>query len=154
TEGADSPLWSPDSRSIAFFASSALKRIDIAGGTPQTLTNTSDRTLATWSANGTILLRIPQSNTLGRIAASGGGEPILATRPLPGQTNHGFPQFLPDSRHFLFIATGNPEVSGIYLGSLDGAEPKRLTATDSPAAYLPPEMIVFVRGTTLMAQHL
>jgi serine/threonine protein kinase len=154
TEGADSPFWSPDSRSIAFFASSTLKRIDIAGGTPQTLTNTSDHSSATWSANGTILLRIPQSNTLGRIAASGGGEPILATRPLPGQSNHGLPQFLPDSRHFLFAATGNPEVSGIYLGSLDGAEPKRLTAADSAGTYLSPEMIVFVRGTTLVAQHL
>src|SRR5262249_22077836 len=118
-------------------------------------TNTGERFPGTWNANGTILLRIPQSNTLGRIAASGGGEPVLATRPIPGQSSHALPQFLPDGRHFLFVATGNPELSRIYVGSLDGAEATRLTAAaDSPGAYLSPEMIVFVRGTTLVAQHL
>ena len=40
TEGArnnriDSPFWSPDSRSLAFFADSNLKRIDIDGGSPR-----------------------------------------------------------------------------------------------------------------------
>jgi hypothetical protein len=33
---------------------------------------------------------------------------------------------------------GTPEASGIYLGSLDGGEPKRLTAANSNGAYLAP----------------
>ena len=37
TEGATHPFWSPDSRSIAFFAGSALKRLDLDGGAPQTV---------------------------------------------------------------------------------------------------------------------
>lgn len=37
TEGATKPFWSPDSRSIGFFAGNALQRIDTAGGAPQTL---------------------------------------------------------------------------------------------------------------------
>src|SRR5262249_1320119 len=60
----------------------------------------------------------------------------------------------PDGRHFLFFVVGTPEASGIYLGSLDGEEPKRLAAADSTGAYLPPGMIAFVRQTTLMAQRL
>ncbi len=37
TEGARYPFWSPDSRSIGFFTAAALKRLDLAGGQPQTL---------------------------------------------------------------------------------------------------------------------
>ena len=155
TEGADSPFWSPDSRSIGFFASGGVKRIDITGGAPQTLAINGDRTGGSWNADGTILIRMSQTNRLARIAASGGNPaPLLVTGLMSGQSNHGLPQFLPDDRHFLFVATGNREVTGIYLGSLDGAEPKRLAAADSAGAYLSPEMIVFVRGTTLVAQHL
>ena len=39
TDGASYPFWSPDSRSLGFFAGGRLKRIDIGGGQPQNLTN-------------------------------------------------------------------------------------------------------------------
>jgi serine/threonine protein kinase len=51
TEGADDPFWSADSRSIGFTASGKLQRIDIAGGSPQILANTSVLRSATWSAD-------------------------------------------------------------------------------------------------------
>ncbi len=35
TEGALLPFWSPDGRSVGFFASGALKRVAISGGPPQ-----------------------------------------------------------------------------------------------------------------------
>src|SRR5262249_14523967 len=35
TEGALFPFWSPDSRSIAFFSSGKLKRVEVSGGAPQ-----------------------------------------------------------------------------------------------------------------------
>ena len=37
TEGARYPFWSPDGRSVGFFAGRALKRLDLGGGAPQTL---------------------------------------------------------------------------------------------------------------------
>ena len=37
TERGLAPFWSPDGRSIGFFADTKLKRVDIAGGSPQTL---------------------------------------------------------------------------------------------------------------------
>ena len=37
TEGAASPFWSPDSRSIAFYAEGSLKRLDLSGGAPRIL---------------------------------------------------------------------------------------------------------------------
>jgi hypothetical protein len=39
TAGASFPFWSPDSRSIAFFAGGELKKIDTTGGVPQVLCN-------------------------------------------------------------------------------------------------------------------
>jgi serine/threonine protein kinase len=46
TDGASYPFWSPDSRSVAFFADGKLKRIDAAGGAVQTPSQ--HRTSAWW----------------------------------------------------------------------------------------------------------
>ncbi len=153
TEGANYPFWSPDSRSIAYTAAGKLKRIDIAGGPPQTLANTSAPRGGAWGADGTILFTA-SLGPLSRVAASG-DDPVTVTRlDPPRQGQHVFPQFLPDGRHFLFYVVGTPEGSGIYLGSLDGGEPKRLAAANSTGAYLAPGMIAFVRQTALIAQRL
>jgi eukaryotic-like serine/threonine-protein kinase len=55
TEGAQYPFWSPDSRAVAFFADSQLKRIDLGGGAPQTVAPASSARGGTWSADGVIL---------------------------------------------------------------------------------------------------
>ena len=151
TEGADFPFWSADSRSIGFTAAGKIKRIDIAGGPPQILANTGQVRGGAWNAAGTILFTVT-SGALFRTTASG-GEPVAVTRLGQAQAVQEFPQFLPDGRQFLYYVLTSPEGAGIYLGSLDGGESKRLAAADSAAAYLPPEMIAFVRGTSLMVQH-
>ncbi len=154
TEGAEFPFWSADSRSIGFFASGKLSRIDLAGGTPQALATTANGRGGTWNADGTILFASGTASTLSRIDASG-GEPVDVTRvDSPRQVGHRFPQFLPDGHHFLFYANGRPEAAGIYLGSLDGAEPKRLTAAETAGAYLAPDRVVFVRQGVLLSRRL
>jgi serine/threonine protein kinase/Tol biopolymer transport system component len=152
TEGADSPFWSADSRSIGFTAAGKLQRIDIAGGTPQVLTSTGVTRSGAWNADGTILFNT-LTGPLYRIAASGGGDPVVLkqrTRPFLYDSS---PQFLPDGRHFLFFSVGSREGTGVYLGSLDEAEPKRLTDASSSGVPLGEGMIAFVRGTSLIAQH-
>ncbi len=72
----------------------------------------------------------------------------------PRQVEHRSPHFLPDGHHFLFAALGTPEAAGIYLGSLDGGTPTRLTAADSAGAFLPPDWVTFVRQGTLVARRL
>jgi eukaryotic-like serine/threonine-protein kinase len=154
TEGADYPFWSADSRSIGFFASGKLYRIDVSGGKPQPLTNAQAGRGGTWNANGTIVFASGLNSALWRIPASG-GEPVPASRiDPPRQTVHRFPHFLPDGQHFIFYAVGIPEASGIYLGSLDGVEPKRLTAADTAGVYLHPNLLVFARQEALVARRL
>jgi serine/threonine protein kinase len=132
TEGGTSPFWSPDSRSIGFYADGKLKRLDMGGGPPQTLANSASGRGGTWNAAGDILFVTSFGTPLHRVSATG-GEASAVTK-LDNQTSHRWPQFLPDGRHFLFFAQGSVEIQGIYLASLDSGETKRLTAADTAGA--------------------
>ena len=54
SEGASNPFWSPDSRSLGFFAAGKMKRIAVDGGAPQTICDVpiAPWVIATWGANG------------------------------------------------------------------------------------------------------
>jgi len=155
TEGAAYPFWSPDNRSIGFVADGKLKRFDIGGGTPQTLTTVTGPRGGTWNADGVIVFTPTAASPLFRVPASG-GQAVAVTK-LDRQSSHRFPFFLPDGRQFLFLAQGTPETGGIYLGSLDSAETRRLTAADTAGVYLPSGMagwLLWVRAGTLVVQRL
>ena len=155
TEGAVYPFWSPDSRSVGFFAGGSLKRLDIGGGAPQTLATVNVPRGGTWNADGVILFPLAPTSPLFRVPATG-GEAVAVTK-LDRQTSHRFPSFLPDGRQFLFYAPGATETAGIYLGSLDSAETRRLTAADTAGFYLPSGIagwLLWVRAGTLVAQRL
>ena len=150
TDDASYPFWSADSRSIGFFASGKLRRIDIAGGPPVVLADARFGRGGSWNSNGTILFS-PEGEALATISDTG-GNPVAVTQLDPAaKIRHLSPQFLPDGRHFLFYVTGQQQ--GVYLGSLDGMVPRRLTASDTAAAYLPPNWIVFSRQGALVARH-
>jgi eukaryotic-like serine/threonine-protein kinase len=156
TEGASYPFWSPDSRSLGFFAGGKLQRIDIGGGQPQILANAAGGRGGTWSRDDVILFAVgfvTRSNALLRVSASG-GPTAPVTRLLPNQTNHRFPHFLPDGRHFLFFSQGSGETQGVYLSALDSSETTRLTSADTAAAYMPPGYVLYMRRGTLLAQRL
>jgi Tol biopolymer transport system component len=154
TEGAVHPFWSPDSRSIGFFAPGSLKRLDLDGGQPQTLAPASGGLgIGSWSSNGVILFSSSLAEPLSRVAASGGATTVL---PLLGKNASGnlVPVFLPDGQHFVF-ASASATDSGIYLGSLDGGAAVRLTSDVNAMAYLPSGWLLWIRaGVTLVAQRL
>ena len=124
TEGATYPFWSPDSRSVGFYATSALKRIDLGGGAPQILAPAASMSGGTWNADGVIVFAPGANSPLMRVSASA-GTPAAVTTLGPQQSGHRFPHFLPDGHRFLFLVRGAPDVWGIYLGALDGRAPIR-----------------------------
>jgi Tol biopolymer transport system component len=157
-------LWSPDSRSIAFFAGGALKRLDLGGGTPQTVAPVVSGQGATWNADGVMLFAPTTISPLMRVPVTG-GEAKAATTLGPQQSGHRAPCFLPDGGRFLFFAMGAPDAAGIYLGALDGRAPTRLTPGDGGAAFLPDRpgpggssrgggWLLWVRSGMLVAQQL
>jgi Tol biopolymer transport system component len=136
TEAARWPFWSPDGRSIGFIAGNALKRVDLSGGAPQILAPVTSGGGATWNADGILIFAPITRGTLMRVSESGGAV-AAATTFSPGQVAHLAPRFLPDGRRFLFTALGAPDATGIFLGTLDGTAPIRLTPSTSAGMYLP-----------------
>jgi Tol biopolymer transport system component len=154
TEGATQPFWSPDSRSVGFFANTKLKRMDISGGAPQTLCDAPSNMSGAWGRDGTIIFSRGIASGLYRAPATG-GTPIQLTYvdASRNEIEHTWPYFLPDGRHFIYLVrNAQPENSSIYVGSLDSKETKALLQVHSSTVYAPPGYLLFVRDTTLMAQ--
>jgi Tol biopolymer transport system component len=152
TENAIYPFWSPDSRSIGFFAQGKLKRIDIGSGQPQVLADAPGVRGGSWNRDGVILFSPSATQGLFRVPASG-GDAVPVTQLAPRQTSHRFPQFLPDGRQFLYFGQGSQDVQGVYLGALDSSVTTRLTAADSAAMYASPGYIMYVRQGALVARR-
>jgi serine/threonine protein kinase/Tol biopolymer transport system component len=158
TEGAGSPFWSSDSRSIGFFVGGKVKRVEATGGSPVTLADAIPNPGATWNRGGTVLFAsFGPGNPIRRVSASGGGSsPVTTLNSDNGETRHWFPFFLPDGRHFLYFAVGNKTVgpnspNGIYVAALDSNERKLLVPGGSTAKYAL-GYLLFLREQTLMAQ--
>jgi eukaryotic-like serine/threonine-protein kinase len=151
TEGAGLPFWSPDSRSVAFFAQGKLKKIDVQGGTPQVICDAPNGRPGSWNRDGVILFSPNNAGPISRVSSAGGAA-VAVTKLMPQQTRHGFASFLPDGRHFLYFAPEGQENSGIFIGSLDSLDGQRLLTADSQAIYAPPGYVLFVRQGTLFAQ--
>ncbi len=155
TEGANQgAFWSPDSKSIGFFSDGQLKRIDLETGLVRVLASAPNPIWGTWNDEGTILFVPSPSTPLMRVGAGGQGLAQVTRLNPPQQISHRFPRFLPDGRRFLFFSLGPVESRGVYVGSLDSPETHRLLETDSPAEFVPPDSVLFMRDGALLAQRL
>ncbi|MCI0417362.1 hypothetical protein L0222_31745, partial [bacterium] len=154
TEDAEYPFWSPDGRSIGFFAKEKLKRIEIAGGPPVLVADASaDPRGGTWNRSGDILFAPSFQSQIRRVPARG-GKATQATDFRTGEHSHRWPLFLPDGQHFLYLMLGGKgEAGSVYLGSLNGGKPKLLLNVNSMLAFAPPDYLFFVREQTLMMQR-
>lgn len=157
TDGALLPFWSPDSGRIGFFAAGKLKIVDLSSGAVRILGEAPfGRCGGAWGAGGTIVFSPSVDGPLYRIPDRG-GVPVPVTRmarPRPGE-RHMWPFFLPDGIHFLYSdSTGpaDPQGETIYVGSLDGSTPKRVTSKVSGNVAYAAGYLIFGRDHSLWAQ--
>ncbi|HEY9140358.1 MAG TPA: protein kinase [Bryobacteraceae bacterium] len=161
---ADGPsFWSPDSRFIAYASQGKLKKIEATGGPFQTVTDFSGQEAGgAWNQDGVIVFGT-YPGVLFQVAASGGVPvAITALDPARQEVGHGFPSFLPDGRHFIYLRySSDPAKSAISLGSLDakpGQQSSKPLMADSRAPVYAPSAdpstgyLVFIREGTLLAQ--
>ena len=154
--GGDRLSWSPDSADILFTAQGKLKKVSVTGGPPQALAEVPGNTRASWGSGGVIL--IAPGGGIQRVPAAG-GVPVPVTKP-EGAGSHGYPEFLPDGRHFLYVVNGGKaETNGVYVGSIETSEtPVRVLPDTAPVVYaraVAPGAsghLLFRRENTLMAQ--
>jgi serine/threonine protein kinase len=148
------PFWSPNGRFLAFSADGKLKKIDVASGIPQALAD-SHEPRGTWSRDDVIVFKLNNESGLYRIPASGGSPtPVTSPDSSLGETAHDWPQFLPDGRHFLYLARSTqPEHDSVaYVASLDSKDRTPLFRSDSQVVYAPPGLLVYMLGNTLLAR--
>ena len=155
TEGAFDPFWSPDGRSIGFFTQGKLNRVDVAGGPPTPVTDAVNARGGSWSAGDVILFAPNIQSGIMQVGANGGKVTPVTKMDSTKHTTHRWPTFLPDGKHFLYLATnhngGKAQDNGIYYASLDGKENRILVASDAGGEYAS-GYLLFHSGTALMAQ--
>jgi eukaryotic-like serine/threonine-protein kinase len=126
TEGASFPFWSPDSRYLGFFAGEKLKKVDGAGGPVLTLCDAPNGRGGSWSRDGIIVFTPATYAPLLRVSDAGGATtPATKLDESRSEASHRWPYFLPDGRHFLYLARSIPSVNSqqaIYAGALDSPE--------------------------------
>jgi Tol biopolymer transport system component len=148
TDGAGNLFWSPDSRSIAFFAGGKLKKVQASGGPPETICDTPDMRGGSWNAADVIVFA--SSKGLLRVKAVGGEPSTIAT---PKDAVPQSPYFLPDGDHFLYLsAPAKPSDAAIFAGSISSNDTTRLVAAQSNAVYAEPGYLLYHREGTLYAQ--
>jgi eukaryotic-like serine/threonine-protein kinase len=160
TEGATFPFWAPDGNALGFFAEGKLRRIDLPGGTVQTLADAPAGRGGTWSKDGVILFTPTGRlrSEIWRVPAAGGtAQKVVEYLPNLGGGSQRWPQFLPDGKHFLFLSATiafQGEKDGIYAGSLDSQDYHMVVNTFLNGEFIPPDLLLYVRDKTLQAQKL
>ncbi len=153
TEHALFPFWSPDSRSIGFFAGGKLKTIEAAGGPVQVLCDAPTPRGGSWGRAGVIVFAPDFRGGLSRIPAGGGAPAAVTTLDAARHTTHRWPWFLPDGKRFLFLAANHAnsrsQDSGIYVGSLDAGPARRLMASYGSVQTVP-GWVLSVRDNSLI----
>jgi len=161
-QGAVRPFWSPDGRSLGFFADgNKLKRVEAGNRQSRVQTLASGAypfNGGAWGLEG--ILYSPETTGAGLyLMSANGGAPVAVTRLNAARHDiaHRFPQFLPDGRHFIYwVWSAAEENTGIYVGSIDPKEklPETpLVRTWREAQYAEPGYLLFLQGPKLVAQR-
>ena len=132
TEGVDeAPLFGTDPKTVLFFSGGRLKKLDLDAATIETICEGQENAFgASINDDGTVLYSTPDGITMrGRDGAVGN---VTHLDRSAKEISHRWPTFLPDGKHFLYVARAGPDAPRpgvLYLASIDS--PKRVAVTDS-----------------------
>jgi len=154
TEEATFPFWAPDSRSIGFFQGGKLKRLDVTGGGMLTICDAPVGRGGSWGV-GVIVFSPQFSSELFQVPATG-GTPVPVTKLTDKFTTHRWPYFLPDGKHFLYLAANHAATTtvstAVFWASLDGKENKLLFNSPSNAVFAS-GYLLYVHDGSFMARR-
>jgi Tol biopolymer transport system component len=154
TEGASKPFFSPDGRSLAFFARGRLQSTDLEGQALRTISaGEVTGTGGSWGSRGLILFADWPSGIYSVPSSGGPVTQLTRLNHAALEVAHAWPHFLPDGRHFLYqIISRDSTQAGVYVGSVDAPGSVRLLENASVAAYAPPGFLLYLQQDLLMAQ--
>ena len=130
-----------------------MKKVDVTGGPPTKICDAPGASDGSWSPEGVILFDGTGSDPIYRVPASGGARtPWVELDAARKETSVGWPEFLPDGKHFLFMASGEKsEDTAYWVGTIDSKERRKLAPAQTLVTYAP-GYLLFVRDRTLVAQ--
>ncbi len=153
TDDATFPFWSYDSRKIGFFADGFLRITDLSGTPPMVMSPAPYGRGGTWNQNGIILFTPTFRAGLMTIPASGGTPTKLLDPATSEFSSFRWPQFMPDGKHFIYLAVQHEKgaESSLFFGSLSDPKGKLIMPSGAGARFASGRLL-FMRGTTLMSQ--
>jgi len=157
TEDAGRPFWSPDSRYLAYFDGNQLKKIAVAGGPPQLICETKSAADGAWSTGDIIMFDGAAGDSLRQVSANGGvASPATVLDRKAGESQHAWPWFLPDGKHYLYLAFGSAADGNWTLkaGEVGSTEAVTLGTVDSRVEFAAPDLVLYAIEGTLMARRL
>ncbi len=159
TEDARMPIWSPDSKSIAFGVnSSELMRVNVGGGPIQSVAKGQGIADGSWGSGNIILFDGVSGDSIRQVSAGGG--PVTAATTIDredGEFYHAWPWFLPDGKHFLYLAVKDTSATnGSYtlkVTKLGETTSEALFEVDSRTIYADPGYLIYMKSNVLTARR-
>src|SRR5215203_4848771 len=163
TDGARNPFWSPDSRSIGFFADHQLKTVKASGeaavvpltwpvSMPANWETAGMAPTGAWNSQDVVVFGPSSEGNLYQIDVKRDGmaTPVTTRVTTREPSLHRRPSFLSDGQRFLYVG-GFGTKNELRVGSLRAADTVVIGTFESPVSYAAGHLF-FTRGGNIMAQ--
>src|SRR5262245_54625145 len=121
------PVWSPDGTSVLIWIASGTYVVDVANGMSRLLCSDCRMRGGTWNREGVILLGSDRDRQgIKRLSLTDGTPRIVTNVDASRREKDSYPVFLPGGRRFLFTRFVENSPGGVYIGAIDGDEPRRI----------------------------
>ena len=154
TANATNPIFSPDSRWIAFFADGQFKKVLVSGGAPVSLCEAPVGVGASWGNDNTIVFAGTTGSGLSLVPASGGRpQRVTSLDAQRGEFSHRWPELLPDGKTVLYTVgtVGSWDDAQIVAYSLATGTRSVLVQGGTNPHYLRSGHLIYARAGTVMA---
>ena len=157
TLGASHPFFSPDGRSLGFFAEGRIRKVGLAGGPVTDVTPINANRGATWTDGGWIIYTQSFNTGLTKVRDAGGrSEPVTTPDPKGSERSHRWPTAIPGTPWVLFTVgiANNPNFyddSRIEAVNLESGERKPVFTGAWMARFAPPATLLVQRRAALLA---
>ena len=153
-DGASQPFFSPDGKTIAFFANGRLLATDVTGTHTRTIASVQGALAGgSWGANDIIVFAEWMTGLYAVPARGGGVSRLTRLDHTALDVAHAWPQFLPDGRRFLYqVISPDSTRAGVYVANVDASGSTRLLDYATAATYVSPGFLVYLQRDMLMAE--